>query len=251
MSAGSPSRKPEPPKPTVAVEHIPAGLSADALWGMIAGEPETGVSIVTLDGLIVYANQQAARLFGGENSSPSDFVGKNLRDLAPSDWVRERLAVLRRVLLTGKPVLLRAIWRGWQQHSWINFIDGEPEDEPDGPDMPATPAPPQFLIVTRSVSGDGETAPPVDTAKHEFVDANVVDLGPLDVLTPRELEVLALIGQGLSLKETARALFRSVKTVDKHRTSIGAKLSAHDRVQLAEIARRAGLSMKDAEKTRV
>ncbi len=91
----------------------------------------------------------------------------------------------------------------------------------------------------------------VDESKFEFVESQMIELGPLDVLTPRELEVLALIGQGLSLKEIASALYRTVKTVEKHRAAIGMKLAAHDRVKLAEIANRAGLTTRDAARERV
>ena len=79
----------------------------------------------------------------------------------------------------------------------------------------------------------------------------MADLGPLEVLTPRELEVLALLGQGLSLKQIAKVLYRSVKTIDNHRASIGKKLAIDDRVKLAEIAFRAGLTVRDAERERV
>ena len=46
-------------------------------------------------------------------------------------------------------------------------------------------------------------------------------------------------------------LFRSVKTIDNHRQSIGKKLNVTDRVVLAEIANRAGLTVADAERPRV
>lgn len=61
-------------------------------------------------------------------------------------------------------------------------------------------------------------------------------------LTPRELEVLRLLAQGLSKKRIAESLFLSVKTVDNHCTSIMSKLNIHNRVDLARYAIREGLA---------
>jgi DNA-binding NarL/FixJ family response regulator len=63
----------------------------------------------------------------------------------------------------------------------------------------------------------------------------------LDVLTPREQEVLRLIGRGLTRAEIATSLHRSPKTVDGHRESIMQKLDIHDRAELVRFAIREGL----------
>jgi len=60
-------------------------------------------------------------------------------------------------------------------------------------------------------------------------------------LTPREVEILRLIGKGMSRAEIAKAVFRSPKTIDAHRISIMNKLDIHDRVELARFAIREGL----------
>ncbi|BEL08197.1 response regulator transcription factor [Actinoplanes sichuanensis] len=65
--------------------------------------------------------------------------------------------------------------------------------------------------------------------------------GALRRLTPREVEVLALIGNGLANDEIAAALVISVKTVKTHITHLLAKLSARDRAQLVIAAFNAGL----------
>ncbi|HVP73154.1 MAG TPA: response regulator transcription factor, partial [Phycisphaerales bacterium] len=65
---------------------------------------------------------------------------------------------------------------------------------------------------------------------------------PLQSLTPRELEVLRLIGQGLSRAEIARRLYRSLKTIDAHHTSIMRKLNIHDRAELTRYVIREGLA---------
>jgi len=63
----------------------------------------------------------------------------------------------------------------------------------------------------------------------------------LTALTPREVQILRLIGKGLSRTEIATAIFRSPKTVDAHRSSIMEKLAIHDRVELARFAIREGI----------
>ncbi|GHG02802.1 DNA-binding response regulator [Deinococcus piscis] len=60
-------------------------------------------------------------------------------------------------------------------------------------------------------------------------------------LTPRELEVLRLIAEGLPNREIAEALCISVSTVKLHVQEILLKLQAADRTQAAVKALRAGL----------
>ena len=63
----------------------------------------------------------------------------------------------------------------------------------------------------------------------------------LDTLTEREREVLTLIAQGRSNQEIADALVISVKTVNRHRENIMAKLNLHSRVDLVRYAIEKGL----------
>jgi DNA-binding NarL/FixJ family response regulator len=63
----------------------------------------------------------------------------------------------------------------------------------------------------------------------------------LDQLTPRELEVLALLGEGLTNKDLAARLFVAEKTVKTHVSSILSKLHLTDRTQAALFAVHHGL----------
>ena len=60
-------------------------------------------------------------------------------------------------------------------------------------------------------------------------------------LTPRELEILALVAAGRSNGEIGKQLFISTKTVSVHVSNILAKLGAAGRTEAAAIARRTGL----------
>jgi DNA-binding NarL/FixJ family response regulator len=66
--------------------------------------------------------------------------------------------------------------------------------------------------------------------------------GPAPALTPREREVLALLGQGLPNKRIAVELGLSEKTVKAHVGSILGKLGVADRTQAALYAVRQGLA---------
>jgi two-component system response regulator FixJ len=63
----------------------------------------------------------------------------------------------------------------------------------------------------------------------------------LGLLTERETEVLAQIGQGLVTKEIAAALGISPRTVDVHRTNLMRKLDVHNATALARLAIKAQL----------
>jgi DNA-binding NarL/FixJ family response regulator len=65
--------------------------------------------------------------------------------------------------------------------------------------------------------------------------------GPLEVLTPRQREVLQLIAEGLSSKEIASRLGVGLKTVDTHRTELMERLGIHGVAGLVRYAIRVGL----------
>ena len=64
---------------------------------------------------------------------------------------------------------------------------------------------------------------------------------PLDLLTPREREVVQLIAEGRTTKEIADVLGMSVKTAESHRANLMKKLDIHQIAGLVRYAIRRGL----------
>ena len=94
---------------------------------------------------------------------------------------------------------------------------------------------PQALVeAIRTVHGGGALL-------HPRVASRLLEELTTDPLTPREREVLGLIGRGMANKVIARELSLSEKTVKAHVSNILAKLGVTDRTQAALYAVRAGL----------
>jgi DNA-binding NarL/FixJ family response regulator len=64
---------------------------------------------------------------------------------------------------------------------------------------------------------------------------------PYEPLTPRERQVLQLIAEGKTTKETAAVLEVSVKTAETHRTNLMEKLDIHSTAGLVRYAIRRGI----------
>ena len=76
----------------------------------------------------------------------------------------------------------------------------------------------------------------------DFLDrARDGDEAPIDPLTPRELQVVKLIAEAHTNAQIAAMLRISVKTVERHRENVMAKLGMRDRVELTRYAIRRGL----------
>ncbi len=90
--------------------------------------------------------------------------------------------------------------------------------------------------------GEPLLAPEAAAAVMAAVSSQTPDLPELDRLTPREREVLAGLGRGLSNRGLAEELFITEKTIKTHVSSILMKLALADRVQAALFAVRVGLA---------
>ena len=100
----------------------------------------------------------------------------------------------------------------------------------------------ELFNAVRVVHAGGSLLQPVVASRllERFNEALPLTATP-DTLTPRELEVLALVAQGLPNKEIAERLAISQRTVKFHVSSIMGKLGAANRTEAVALAVQQGL----------
>jgi DNA-binding NarL/FixJ family response regulator len=100
-------------------------------------------------------------------------------------------------------------------------------------------APPETLLdaIRRSAAGESPFSAAVLTRIVRTAVTAHHDRPPLDGLSHRERDVLALVSEGLSNAEIAERLHVAVSTVKTHVTSLMNKTGATNRVRLAVLAR--------------
>jgi DNA-binding NarL/FixJ family response regulator len=67
----------------------------------------------------------------------------------------------------------------------------------------------------------------------------------------REQEVLVLLGLGMTVPEVAAQLYRSPKTIERHKSSISKKLGTRRQCDLVEIVTSLGLELDDLQLKRL
>jgi len=92
--------------------------------------------------------------------------------------------------------------------------------------------------IRRIMSGDIYVSNRVaDQVLHQLVNGSGDPSGsPVDRLSDRELEVIQLIGRGLSTREIASSLNLSVKTIESHRAHIKEKLNLRNATELVQFS---------------
>jgi DNA-binding CsgD family transcriptional regulator len=185
---------------------------------------DTGAPVLIADGMgvIEFANPAALTMLGSTNGA--SVAGKQLAEFLGEDVARDRLGIGVESATTGQPVTVTGMVRGRLLRATFRGLSG-------------TGASARLLITFRLASPpDGQVG-----MMNGDIKARIEDRGMLAGLTQRELEILRLIGLGLSSADIAKRLERSVKTVEWHRVSLGEKLGVSNRVELARIAIAAGI----------
>jgi DNA-binding CsgD family transcriptional regulator len=193
----------------------------DLAWELLAQATGCCVVVRDVEGRFYFANTPALRLMG---CTAVQLRSKRADELLPNRVADEIQAHVKRVCELNRPLeavemirgkKFRAVYRPLPQ------IDGYP---------------PLVVIVSR---GGSERAS--DDGQLETVHSTHQDRGKLGHLSDREIEVLRLIGDGLTTRQIATRLSRTTKTVEAHRAALGRKLGVGNRVQLARIAIEAGI----------
>ena len=108
-------------------------------------------------------------------------------------------------------------------------------------------APKELEVAINAVlAGETYLSPPIS---RQVVDSYIARTGsgqkPAHLLTPRQREILVLIGEGCSTRDIAQRLGLSVKTVETHRAQLMDRLDIHDLAGLVRYAVRVGLVSAD------
>ncbi len=195
-----------------------------AAWEALTADSGAGVAIISEQGVFVYANNEYARTYGRTDATA--IIGRTVHQIFPAPNANERMGLIRNIVESGKPLVMRTIWRGLRLRATMRPVIGE------GPAR-------EVLVTLRAVRAADE--PTTEETGLRVVDAVHVDLGRLASLTNRELCVLELIGSGLTLEGIATHLRRSRKTIENQRHSLGRKLGVRTRAELVRIAIECGL----------
>ena len=219
---------------SIALPEQLAEADTRMLWDVIVNDTDCRVAIVDRDGKVAFANDEANRRYADKLGGAS-IVGRNISEFLPADFAAEWLGFIRQVADSGNPVLVDGMLGGVKIRSVLRSVRSGGKT--------------YVLGITRNLMSPYAVEP--ETREYrEVVVSKARDLGPLSSLTDREMQVLTLIGEGLSTAAIAAKLHRSVKTVEWHRASLGSKLGVTNRVELARIAIRAGLCQISTDKAR-
>jgi DNA-binding CsgD family transcriptional regulator len=223
---------PDPAALDRLIDTLPIRPFLDALGASFSS---VSVLLLTIDLRIVYINDVVLEAM--PDHTRDNVVGVSLHTTASAPWIQERERFVQRTVATRRRTVITDIVDGFRYCSRLATID--------------TPTVPLVLWTAEQIDALGlkhvrETTPPEDLFATECI-----DLGVLNALTDRELEVLAYMGQGLRPKDIAARISRSPSTVDRHRERIGHKLGIHDRATLIRLANLAVLEPDDITRTRI
>jgi DNA-binding CsgD family transcriptional regulator len=202
---------------------LPA-LPAGAVWDFLCNDSGAGVMVCDTSGRVHFANERFARFIN--QPSADSISGKMLHDIYPEPAARERLEIIRRSARERRPFVVESVWNGVAFQSILRPLGISGGD-----------AEVVIVLARHQPKRDADDVP----RDVERISLRSNNLGPLSRLTVRELELLALIGEGLSTHDIAKKISRSIKTVEAHRASLGKKLGVASRVALAKIAAESNL----------
>ncbi|MFI4916618.1 MAG: response regulator transcription factor [Phycisphaerales bacterium JB060] len=262
-----------------------------ALIKLLGDEPALGLALVDANAHTITGNRRFAALTvpqgaaegatGSPPAKPPTSAGSRGDSAARRGvWARVGPDAVRTVRTSGGPAMLRFIHEGVQVQ-----CDVWPLPAPDAPEGGARPSdagePEAFLVVavegrfdpagepgaggasaqweakpspalgSTSGSAPGDPAGGGGGQRFTTLAPMLAELGELEALTARELEVLALIGRGMATRDIAERLDRSPRTVERHCDAIHKKLGTSNRVQMARYAMRAGLTAEAGKLKRV
>lgn len=202
-------------------------------------------SIIREDGLVLMVNAAALEIV--RRSGMHDYkAGCRLDAIEPRAFFGERFALLQRLVAEGSDAVVNDVIGGEQVSTHIRLLPEQSGTASPGATASLSAGGRVFLLMHHPGEAPvwPENAP--RSRAPVYYEPEHQDLGPLALLSARELEVLALVGEGFTAAQIASRLFRSVETINTHRTALLRKLNCQNAVQLAALAHRAGLHHQTA-----
>ena len=200
------------------------GLDSAFLWKTLCDLYFVRITVLSTDGRVVFADDRVEARYAHPGES---LVGKQMSDFVDPKLALELVKIARDVVRTETPVVVQWVAKGVGICSSVRSLPGSWQGQ-------------RLVLVASHDKVCGAQSPLVEGGLR-VIRPVARDLGPLGVLTRRELQILALIADGMTSAQIADRLGRSVKTVEWHRVSIGQKLGLKSRIDLAHIGLIAGI----------
>lgn len=172
---------------------------------------------------LLWCNDRFARAL---NSTPEALLHTSFNDVAGDSVVEERVSIMNRVLQTGQPLRYLQVWAGVRSLTHVHPLAESDVFGTRGWFITIEP-----LVLPAENQDDFKHVPR----------SKIPHLGPLAILSRRQLEVLRLAAEGLTVDEMAKELHRSDKTVDNHLRELYKHLDAHNRAQVTRFAAEHGI----------
>ncbi len=194
---------------------------AHAIWQALADDAGLALLVLDAECRFIFVNRHFEAL---THQKATDVIGRKITDTVSSEVGREREQLVLRALSSGKPIMLHEVFLGAFMKTMIRPLRGEGG---------------RFTSALVVHHYGPQTDPLLASApEYEVVVPRYHVLGRIEGLSRREREVLQLIGEGMTTAAIAKKLFRTTKTVEHHRASLGRKLGLKTRVEIANVAQR-------------
>ncbi|WP_197167699.1 LuxR family transcriptional regulator [Neorhodopirellula pilleata] len=228
-------------------------LSQIDLISLIEQDARIGVVIATRDGTILSHNATSLEFFGV--GSQHEMIGKNMREVFVHEFAEERMRWIEKTINENRPMKIVHVMRGRQIASTLMPLNCPDENDCQEcrESRTVVTTNPRLCqdrcvaVLTRYATSDEKEK----STETEVLESGLVDLGPLERLSARELEVFVLLGHGHTIPETAKLLHRSPRTIEQHKASIGRKLGMSTIAQIAKTVGELGLRVDDAARQRI
>ncbi|MFG0241978.1 MAG: response regulator transcription factor [Phycisphaerales bacterium JB054] len=214
---------------------IPGFVSDESVWRALCADADAAVTICDREGKIHFANELSNRFFRwqqtvklGRDPGAANTARNTVKDAASAAAIDERLRLFARVCDTRRGVAYESLVQGIRQFVTVRPVPGAGGQT--------------FAMILARRMHSWERAELLADETLDVVELETHDPGILATLSPRELDVLILLGSGMTHAEIAERLGLSIRTIERHRDRLGQKLRAGNRVDLARFAIRAGLA---------